>query len=868
MSSEHKSDLAGSCKLLTTIGDLLTELKLSINLIRPSHLGGLNTQTTIDHCLTLILGEYRRPDDSPQTLVKEIIDTVPQVRAALRCFSAYFERPLPSEVYQKFSATYVILSLRGRFRKWMKYHLACLFNQIVDEKEMPDDPYPDQGDKPGLFLSGPGYRFLRTLIRTSEEEGKDLEVAASVAHFKKCFPESYSYELFMSGAKCVETLVKPMPFIFPEDYKTPWDRVDSIASFDLAERVKVNCRRIGEHMGEKFRRKNEQLEIVAKLPSFSGHHEASRKDFGAWEEVKRCGCLWEPCNYHESDADDLEARCHCETWDDCFWRSFQIRGCHLPASTVSLKEPLKIRVITKGPVREYFISHQLQKLMFQAMQGIKQFRFTGKPVNEEDLADLLGEGLGDDEFFVSGDYSDATNNIYKEMSLAAAAGFAQGAGLSPDWKRALESTLTEYDVNGHSINRGQLMGSPVSFPILCIANLATYLTAREAQKSLKPDSRARKHLEQYGVVNWDGKGGVKCKIDSLPVAINGDDIAFKANDELYILWRRCSSLAGLEASLGKNFTSRRFVNLNSTCFSTVLPETWSPFTGYKLQRTPCCNFGLILSNSGRGRERKWINRGDEAGCLGDFELDRLGPCHNELMDICPVEKRELITKLFLRFNKAALDRVPAGVPYFAPKHLGGLGLRYISDQLGDRPCLSSRQKRFLRLAEFAAEQGKLNLFKTISGDARVVLPHEADEPLYLVDHLQENLDFLAENEIEEVSLQRALTEGEIRTPSEQSQDLRESRKVYNALWRQSAERLNLDRSVSESDEGGFCTFLPGYNPWSPINVRRWIPFGTESTATVVSLKSTFFGGFVKQWDSLDEFERLLFSLPDLCPQLE
>ena len=60
---------------------------------------------------------------------------------------------------------------------------------------------------------------------------------------------------------------------------------------------------------------------------------------------------------------------------------------------------------------------------------------------------------------------------------------------------------------------GQLMGSPLSFPILCTINFVAYKTA----------------LRRY----VKAKGGDWTKCSNLPVRVNGDDILFKANLDFY-----------------------------------------------------------------------------------------------------------------------------------------------------------------------------------------------------------------------------------------------------------------------------------------------------------------------------------------------
>jgi hypothetical protein len=45
--------------------------------------------------------------------------------------------------------------------------------------------------------------------------------------------------------------------------------------------------------------------------------------------------------------------------------------------------------------------------------------------------------------------------------------------------------------------------------------------------------------------------------------VNGDDIAFIASQSEYECWKEVTCICGLEFSLGKNYTSREFIIMNS-----------------------------------------------------------------------------------------------------------------------------------------------------------------------------------------------------------------------------------------------------------------------------------------------------------------
>ncbi len=73
----------------------------------------------------------------------------------------------------------------------------------------------------------------------------------------------------------------------------------------------------------------------------------------------------------------------------------------------------------------------------------------------------------------------------------------------------------------HGQKWGQLMGSPASFPVLCIANLAMSVTAlRSVEKWSVPSPRPI------------GRSGI---------LVNGDDIAFRAEREAIEGWQELTS---------------------------------------------------------------------------------------------------------------------------------------------------------------------------------------------------------------------------------------------------------------------------------------------------------------------------------------
>jgi hypothetical protein len=146
---------------------------------------------------------------------------------------------------------------------------------------------------------------------------------------------------------------------------------------------------------------------------------------------------------------------------------------------------------------------------------------------------------------------------------------------------------------------GQLMGSVLSFPILCIANLLCYWnTLRIYQWLLEnslqslagssPTGAFALYLDELKIFDTLSPADAllrfetsllrtfaeRCPIDynptrlqDLPVLVNGDDILFRSNSLFNAIWENYGyTLAGFQKSVGKNYLSRSYLTINSECF--------------------------------------------------------------------------------------------------------------------------------------------------------------------------------------------------------------------------------------------------------------------------------------------------------------
>ncbi len=221
-------------------------------------------------------------------------------------------------------------------------------------------------------------------------------------------------------------------------------------------------------------------------------------------------------------------------------------------------EPLKVRMISAGDILSNGLFGNLQKILWKKLQRFEQFSLTGKSVQCEDIQKvetntslLLGKLSQKFKFWVSGDYSAATDNLNTDATRAVIDTLSRDPLTQKVLVRGLQRTCIDFDsikLDGvpepFVMTNGQLMGCVFSFPILCIINLAVYRASLEAETG-----------EHFGIAD-------------LPVLVNGDDILFKTSRSHYKTWCGLIKGVGFEKSIGKNYVSKSMAMINSTYFRT------------------------------------------------------------------------------------------------------------------------------------------------------------------------------------------------------------------------------------------------------------------------------------------------------------
>lgn len=366
-------------------------------------------------------------------------------------------------------------------------------------------------------------------------------------------------------------------------------------------------------------------------------------------------------------------------------------------------EPLKVRLISKGNSMNYYIAKDFQKKMWKYLQIFPQFQLTGRPMDKSDLYGLLLRedklNLGFDKW-VSGDYSAATDGIDYRLTEKIFKKFLVRADFPPEIEKDLWKVIGLQEIHyPKAMNKngeldpirqlnGQLMGSPLSFPILCLINLCAYWKALEFY--------IRKH---------SGNSYRTIAMKDLPVLINGDDILFRANDEFYAIWKSMIAEVGFSLSIGKNYIHKSILTINSKMYRYIqesrvrtryldIEGYLEPFQERYLHRDfkylGFLNCGLLTGQS------KITGR----------EVHRLAPIWSLYNKTIPDSVDPLRThKRFLHYHKTAIEsftgstgnRIGGNFNIFLPPNRGGLGFEISIPR--DQIKVTSFQRKFASYLE-------------------------------------------------------------------------------------------------------------------------------------------------------------------------
>lgn len=358
-------------------------------------------------------------------------------------------------------------------------------------------------------------------------------------------------------------------------------------------------------------------------------------------------------------------------WRRFYWRCVAAAMTEKPlAAFVGLKEALKIRCISKGPPLTYFVLKPFQKAMWRQLQKFSTFELTGTPITEE-LMNRRFSRLGPAWRYHSGDYSAATDELHSWVSetigdeffdiLDTNMGYDHSA-FRELFTRALTKHLIldkkdHYGMPSQEVpthlqgvpvteelpqRRGQLMGSIISFVILCIANASLVRFSWEVAHN-------RRNVPLLRIPLW----------------INGDDCLTAYQDPSFPeVWHGLGDIMGLSESVGKTYDSPVFCSINSHFFMQDERGFWDMI--------PYVNMGLMA-----GLDR---SSGGEKASQGKTPME-LGTINHELIGKCPEFAREAVQNLFMYRHGNTLKEFKG--EWFFPHHLFGAGLVSLSPYTRD-----------------------------------------------------------------------------------------------------------------------------------------------------------------------------------------
>jgi len=369
---------------------------------------------------------------------------------------------------------------------------------------------------------------------------------------------------------------------------------------------------------------------------------------------------------------------------DCVTASFDLSESRV--KPVALAEPLKIRTISKGPAELYWFLKPVQQLVWKIVKSHPAFSLIGSPCDEDILSQTFCKGLPEGCKWVSADYKSATDLLDPMLSVAAVDEICvildfddrtrdafirslvgHEIAVGRDWREKTNEKgelEIRFDYDMVPQKWGQLMGSPTSFPILCLVNAA---------------------LTRHSLELGDGYRRNRMLTEML---FNGDDALFYCDASTYEIWKEVTQAGGLVPSVGKNYFSNDFAVINSTYYyynkdgskyfwdrSGTLDETTVP---RMFAEVPFVNMGLLsgLKRSGGVSRLK----SDDLEPLFGFGRS-LGDCAKEFEKGFSGQFLLRLRRLFRDEHLKRLKTFPGS--WYLPKMFGGLGLPCDSWELSE-----------------------------------------------------------------------------------------------------------------------------------------------------------------------------------------
>lgn len=582
--------------------------------------------------------------------------------------------------------------LKGDWMKFYKYKDAA-FYAAAEEQELPTSPFESSecsSDKPDVVLGGVAGRWAKALKKSDRAAYQTLAYSVLQAKRGMRRPDKKMLKEAEVEAFLKLTTVPVQP--------PAMELVGNWASVTKLDQRKVETTLNRETFRSQLKRTVDELlegrqftladQQRMSFPSTSANYTKTRSKGGMVGELMSNGFTAE----HFGQEQLVQAEPDSEgthVLDDTalrVWWAKMISTARVgallegrEAEFLALAEALKKRVITKGPALRNFVLKPLQKFLWSAVRANKAGTLVGETISAEYLCKQLGK-LRDGEEYTSADYSDATNEIFSWTSADVIDAVGEHIGLSED-----ELGLAKQNLIGHVFRdprnknqfkeqvTGQLMGSILSFPVLCIVNMAIVRWSQElalGRSLLLADAR---------------------------MCVNGDDAVFRGPPASFQFWKLIAPFAGLKPSLGKVYVSRKFLNMNSTLFN-VVPEWVQAGKAASVDMRVASNGDVVCTVLPQGKDRilflqqvKYTNiglivglkRSETRAAVNEVGLpESMGKVATWLVDSGPPAAREIALKAFLNKRMDSLKKT--SLKWFLPEHLGGLGIPRPAGSMGQK----------------------------------------------------------------------------------------------------------------------------------------------------------------------------------------
>jgi hypothetical protein len=396
---------------------------------------------------------------------------------------------------------------------------------------------------------------------------------------------------------------------------------------------------------------------------------------------------------------------------------------NLNCKVAAVLEPGKVRTVTAGEARPYWLSRSFQKDIHSYIRNIPQFSLCGQPLEKwhfkflDRKAGALGifqeyAADGEETVWVSGDYSGATDEIDIRLTRAChrlmmerVTSFLDGEGWDVSeitkYTNMLDSCIETHTVsypldmvhnslgskNGdlHPTlqQNGQLMGSTLSFPILCIVNFCV------AWLALWPE------IQDFREV---------------PILVNGDDILFRCRKSQYPTWCDQIKNAGFRKSIGKNFVHPDRVYINSQPWIVRKRSDFADTRSCEFSYQPFFNTGLMHGQSKVARQ---------PACDGAYARQYMPTYALQPRAVEGALNQERAIRRFFSVHREHLRKATADgfFSYHAPREYLGLGMIP-----SEKARFTYAQKRLASEVYLAGPTGLFGGKKLVIGDGVISRP--------------------------------------------------------------------------------------------------------------------------------------------------